>query len=164
MHITDDILDAATVGDVNRMQKLISESSELVNQYGDEGWTPLHVAAFFGHRQVAEVLIASGADLHARSRNFMENMPLHTAVAGSRRDVVEMLLALGADVNARQDGGWTPLHEAALLGNTDLALLLIDHGAAINLRKDDGTTALGLAVEKGHKAMIELLRLHGGKE
>ncbi len=164
MHSTDDILDAATSGDLARTRELLQARSDSVNLYGDDGWTPLHLAAFFGHKQVAEALLASGADLHARSRNFMDNMPLHTAVAGKRRDIVEMLLAMGADVNARQDGGWTPLHEAAMSGDTDIALLLIERGAAVNLRKDDGATPLGLAVDKGHRKIVELLRLHGGKE
>src|SRR5689334_12161671 len=119
MHATDEILDAATSGDAVRTRELIQLCSDIVHLYGDQGWTPLHVAAFFGHKQVAEILLASGADLHARSRNFLDNMPLHTAVPGRRRELVEMLLAMGADVNARQDGGWTPLHEAAMAGDWD---------------------------------------------
>ena len=164
MHASEDIISAATAGDANRVREILSADSDLVNAYGDDGWTPLHVAAFFGHVQAAELLLESGADIHARSHNLMDNMPLHAAVIGHSRDLVQYLLDCGADINARQDGGWTPLHEAALRGNAEMVWLLVQRGAAVNLRKDDGTTPLGLALEKGHAQVSELLRLHGGKE
>jgi ankyrin repeat protein len=86
----------------------------------------LHTAAILGHRDLAERLLASGADV-----NFRDNVrgtPLHWAALYGHRDVVELLLAHGADVNARTDNGLTPLSWAKL-GHPDIAALLEQHGA-----------------------------------
>ena len=32
-------------------------------------WTPLHQAAWHGHEEIAELLIANGADLNAKDKN-----------------------------------------------------------------------------------------------
>src|SRR3954452_20510742 len=113
MDTVEDILQATSAGDSARLSQLLGRDATLASSYGNDGWTPLHLAAFYGHCQIVEALLEAGASLNARSRNFMDNLPLHTAVAGKRADLVRMLLARGAGVNSRQDGGWTPLHEAA---------------------------------------------------
>lgn len=164
MDTTREIIQAATSGDTYKVQELIAGNAHLVNVYGDDGWTPLHLVAYFGHRQVAEVLLASGANVHARSRNTLVNMPLHAAVAGKREDLVEILVSQGADVNAVQEGGWTPLHEAADRGHLELVQILIEHGAFINPRKDDGETPRAIAARKGHKDVADYLRHLGGVE
>ena len=72
----------------------------VVNSYAYDGWTPLHLAAFFGRREAAERLLAAGAALSAKSTNSMSNTPLHAAVAGGRTDVALLLIQRGAEVNA----------------------------------------------------------------
>ena len=164
MDTTQQIMEAATSGDATKVQELLATNESLVNSYGDNGWTPLHLAAYFGHTHAAQILLHSGADLHARSKNTLDNMPLHAAVAGQRQDVVEMLLAGGADVNAAQEGSWTPLHEAADHGDLAMVKLLIAHGAGINARKDDGETARSLAARKGFRDVADYLRALGAAE
>jgi ankyrin repeat protein len=41
------------------------------------GWTPLHLSTYFGHRSVAEQLLAHGADVNAV--NDAGDTPLHKA-------------------------------------------------------------------------------------
>src|SRR5882724_4817382 len=104
------IFEACAAGELERVERLVSAAT--INQYAADGWTPLHLAAFFGHTKVAELLLSHGADVTARSRNPNGNTPLHAALAGNHKFVAGLLLGAGADVNAADAAGWRPLHIA----------------------------------------------------
>lgn len=156
-----DVFAASMAGDKHRVLAFISESPELLNAYSDDGWTPLHLACFFGQPSVAEALMVQGADVHARSRNAMQNTPLHAAAASRNRDAVRILLEHGADVNARQHGGWTALQAAAQNGDVEMVRLLIAGGADLQMRAENQQTAMDLALTKGHQAVVDLLDEYG---
>lgn len=157
------LYEAATVGALDRVRALVAKDSAIVNSYSGDGFPPLSLAAFFGHIEVVEFLLARGAEINAAAKNPMKVMPLHGAVAGRHTAIAEMLLARGADANARQQMGFTPLHEAANSGQEVLAKLLLAHGADVNAKADDGGTPLSLAVAKNHSAVVEILKHHGAK-
>lgn len=159
-----DIFAACMAGVTTRVVELLAGDRSLISSYSHDGWTPLHLAAFFGRKDIAEVLLANGADVHARSRNSMQNTALHAAVAGQKPDVVPVLLAHGADVNARQHGGWTPLQAAAQNGDVELIRLLLAHGADVKARAENNQSALDLALTKGHQTAVELLEQHGASQ
>jgi hypothetical protein len=54
--------------DVNAVRKLLEEDAALVNARDYDSRTPLHVAALHGWHDVAECLIANGADVNAQDR------------------------------------------------------------------------------------------------
>jgi ankyrin repeat protein len=155
-----DVFAACMAGAAPRALELIRETPALVGAYSHDGWTPLHLACFFGQPGVAEALIAQGADVNARSRNAMQNAPLHAATAGRNRDAVRLLLEHGADVNARQEGGWTALHAASQNGDVEMVRLLISAGADVAMRAANQQNALDLALTKGHPAVVEVLEAH----
>src|ERR1051326_7653137 len=159
-----DICAAAMSGADERLVNLLASDRTLAGSYSHDGWTPLHLAAFFGHPTCAEILLANGADVHARSRNSMENTPLHAAAAGRSLDVIAILLAHGADVNARQHGGWTALHQAAQNGNAEMAKVLLAHGAVEQSRADNNQSALDLALTHRHQSVVDLLDAHARGE
>ena len=100
-----DIFAACMAGAEQRVVELVRGRGELVNGYSHDGWTPLHLACFFGNPGVAEALLAYGADVHARSRNPMQNTPLHAAAGGRSRDAVRALIEHGGSGGRRtQDG------------------------------------------------------------
>ena len=103
----------------------------LINSYSHDGWTPLHLAAFFAGASLVEALLEHGADVNARAQNGTNNMALHAAATARNLAAVRALVEHGADVNARQEGGWTALHSAALSGDVEMARLLISHGADV---------------------------------
>lgn len=152
-----DICAAAMAGNEERITTLLADRRTLAAEYSHDGWTPLHLAAFFGNNGCAKALIENGADVHARSRNAMNNTPLHAAAAGRHLDVIETLLEHGANVNARQNGGWTPLHSAAQNGDVDIAKLLLERGADRWSAADNQQTPFDLALTQGHQPMVELL-------
>ena len=124
-----DVFDAAAVGDVDRLTELLDGDGDLVNAYSEDGYTPLHFAAFFARGPAVRLLLDRGADVGAVARNEMEVQPLHSAVAANAREVVAALLQAGADVNARQQGGFTPFMAAEQHEDEDMVRLLMDHGA-----------------------------------
>ncbi len=152
-----DIFAACMAGAKDRVLELIGEHPDRISAYSQDGWTPLHLAGFFGQPGVVEILLAQGADVAARSRNAMQNAPLHAAAAGRSKDVVRALLEHGADVNARQEGGWTALHAASQNGDVEMVRLLIAGGADVTARADNQQNAMDLALGKGHQAVVDVL-------
>src|SRR5215207_3347978 len=53
-------------GDFEAVRAMLSAAPSLVRARNDTGATPLHHAAFHGHRAVAELLHEAGADVSAR--------------------------------------------------------------------------------------------------
>ena len=61
------VFEAAAAGDAERLDELLAADPDITRQTTD-GWTPLHLAAFFGKTEAARRLIDAGADLKAISR------------------------------------------------------------------------------------------------
>jgi ankyrin repeat protein len=151
------IHEAAAMGVLPRVQALVDEDPSEVNAFAPDGFQPLGLAAFFGHTQVAELLVARGADPNTPSRNAQGVNALHAALAGPTPELASALLNAGADPNARQQSGVTPLHEAAHIGRADLVRLLIEHGADVDARDDKGRNAADFAREGGHTSVLGAL-------
>ncbi|HEX6941129.1 MAG TPA: ankyrin repeat domain-containing protein [Longimicrobiales bacterium] len=152
-----DIFEAAALGRADRARELLDEDPSLVDAWSVDGFTPLHLAAYFGQPETVRVLLEHGACPTTASRNPMALTPLHSAAASGNREICEMLLAHGADVNARQHGGWTPLFSAAARGDVAMVQLFLDHGADHELTQAEGKTPRDLAAERGHDRAARLL-------
>jgi len=157
------LFEAAAAGEIERVERLIGESPETVNGYSPDGWTPLHLAAFFGHAKIVELLLAHGADVTARSKNPNANTPLHAALAANQKMAAGMLIGHGADLDASDAGGWRPLHLAAANNNLDSMRTLIAQGAETNATNKDGVTPLAMAEQKNHREAGALLKRHGAR-
>src|SRR5690242_15058031 len=70
------IFAAAILGDTQRLEELLTGNRSLVTAVSTDGWTPLHLAAFFGKADAVRVLLNKGAVVTARSTNQMANTPL----------------------------------------------------------------------------------------
>jgi ankyrin repeat protein len=153
-----DIFEAAALGLTPIVNARLDQDPAAVKAFSGDGFTPVHLAAFFDQPEVVAVLLKRGADPGAVARNASAVTPLHSAVASRNLEVVRLLLMHGADANARQHGGWTALHAAAVHGDVAIARLLLARGASPQAASDDGTTALRLATDKGHAAVVELMQ------
>lgn len=104
--------------------------------------TALHVATRFAHLESISLLVAHGANIHARNKIGLT--PLHIASNSSSTDVVSFLLARQARVNESDYSGKTPLFYIHSLesGGFETIELLLKHGANINAQAHDGSTIL----------------------
>lgn len=100
-----DLFEAIAIGRLERVQELIQKDPAQIKTVSPDGFSPLGLAAFFGHPKVAAYLVNKGADVNAVSKNPMRVCPLHSALAQRQPEVslaiTEMLVAHGADVNVR---------------------------------------------------------------
>jgi ankyrin repeat protein len=158
-----DVFNASVAGRTADVLRKIEEDPALLEAHSSDGWTPLHLAAFFGHPGLAHALLDRGAPVDALSTNAMRNTPLHAAAAGGNLALLQLLVKRGADINARQEGGWTALHSAAQSGNRPIVEFLLANGAEVHARAANNQSALDLALSKGHHEVAALLEELGAK-
>ena len=76
-----EIHDAAKGGDLEKIKALLKDNPGLVLSKDDKyGLTPLHLAAFRGHKDVGELLLTSKAEVNAKDNLGLT--PLHMAALG----------------------------------------------------------------------------------
>ncbi|XP_054904323.1 oxysterol-binding protein-related protein 1 isoform X3 [Poeciliopsis prolifica] len=92
-------LQCARNGDLPGVQELLRSSTAAerrinINCKGQSksnlGWTPLHLACYFGHRDVVEELLKAGANVNLP--NNIGDTALHKAAFTGRKEVVMLLL------------------------------------------------------------------------
>ncbi|WP_251781511.1 ankyrin repeat domain-containing protein [Caldimonas mangrovi] len=98
------------------LSELLERMSELpefvgpqlvdVNQTGNYGNSPLHVAATWNDVEAIRVLVENGGNLDAQGEERMT--PLHRAAEAGNREAVLVLLQLGADASLLDSGGASP--------------------------------------------------------
>ena len=108
--------------EIVRQSLMAGANIDVQNVKGSESWTPLYGAVAYGHKEIAELLIAEGADVNRKCEDF--KTPLHISVEGGRKEIIELLISDGADVNAVDMRGRTPLDAA----EGAIADLLRQHG------------------------------------
>ena len=149
--------EAVAVGKFDIVAHMLYSDINIVNQVSEDGFTPLGLAAFFGHEEITRYLLLKGADPNSHSQNGFQVYPIHSATTANHSMIVKMLLEGGADVNVKQMSGVTPLHSAAHNGNIELLILLLEAGAEVKARMDDGRTPADMAAENGFKELAKIL-------
>ena len=152
-----DLFEAAALGRIDRVRTALDDDPESVGRLSSDGFTALHLAAFFGKPEICRLLLDAGAPVDRYTANDFANQPLHAAAAGRHVEVCRVLLAAGADVDATQHGGFTPLHEAAQHGDVEMIELFLSAGADPTISVDQGTPA-DLAEAAGHPDVARRLR------
>ena len=157
---------AAKTDDKDEVRRLLSSGMVDVNCIEQFDLPPLHIAALKGHKEMAQILIQSGADpnLVDSSRVSQCDTPLLMAVYKRKKEMAKLLIESGADVNMYNELGYTPLHGAAEKGQKEIVKLLIENGADVNAAKYKmGITPLHKAAEEGKEEVAKLL-INGGAD
>ena len=157
-----DVFEATTFGDLDRLAVLLEADPGLTDRRSGDGFTALHLAAFFGQDDAVRLLLARGADPDARGTGWMTGTPLNSATSARHAAAMELLLEAGADPDAVQRGGWTPLHSAAHNGDARAVELLLAHGADPTATDDEGRSVADMAAESGDDATIAAIAASSG--
>ena len=135
---------------------------ELSSYVSWGGFTALHYAAEFGHRDIADLLIENGLSVDVPSRRA--ETPIFYAVRGRHPLMVELLIDHGADVNAVNAISETILHHAVQSRDLKVIQLLIAKGVDVNAGTTAGSypgqTALHFAALTGQVKAAELLLIN----
>ena len=94
-----DAFDAAAVGRTRGLEELLDAEPALAHAWSPDGFTALHLAAFFGQEDAAKLLLDRGADARAVSRHHeLQVAPVQSAAAGGHDAIVRLLLERGAEL------------------------------------------------------------------
>jgi len=140
-----DVLDAAATGRLDVLRGHLEADPGALGARTPDGFTPLHLAAFFGGGPAVRLLLGAGMDADADQDNPARVRPLHSAAAVSDHDAAAALLEAGADPDSAQQGGFTPLLAAAHHDDPEMAELLLRHGADRTLAAEDGRDPAAMA-------------------
>ncbi|TGK33785.1 ankyrin repeat domain-containing protein [Leptospira gomenensis] len=157
------LFEAVALGDWDETKRVIEEFPETINSYSKDGWTALHLASYFGHFEITEFLIRSGADLALTSKSKLSygNTALHSAIATGKKEIVSLLLERGADANSVQNPGQiTPLHVAASRsGSIEIIQLLLRKGADKAKVNSEEQTPYSIAIGRGNDPEASALKI-----
>ena len=122
--------------------------------------TDLHCAVFFGHLDLAQMLLDRGYDINYTTTKGYT--PLLVGAHRGRFEIVKMLLERRANVQAKTKDGWTVLHHAAFGGNKDVLELaheamLGTEAGSIDLISDAKHTPLHAAAMAARPSCVEFL-------
>ncbi|KAJ8709001.1 hypothetical protein PYW07_008827 [Mythimna separata] len=145
---------------------LLSRGADV--DFAPKYFAPLHCAAFGNSLEVAEILIANGASLHAVvQRAGCEDNLVHCSVRADAVECMELFIERGVDPAYVTSGGLNALHLAAELGaQRCLSFLLKETKISVNgvtKQRDKECTAIHLAAARGYAECIELLLSEGAK-
>lgn len=113
---------AVRSGDPFTYDTIASRGAKL-NHANARGWTPVHEAAYLGHRKLLIQLITKGGEVNFQGGTHRET-PLHAAILGGQFSTAETLILNVADLQLRDSDDFTPLDLAESLSNEELVLLL----------------------------------------
>jgi ankyrin repeat protein len=122
----------------------------------------VHVAAYFGLKEVMRNLIETDLDLNIKDSGGQA--PLSHAADGGHEGIIQLLLARGADADSKDIDGQTPLFYAAAKGHEAVVQLLLDSGKVeADLKDKYSQTPLLFAAAGGHEGIVQLLLAKGAE-
>ncbi|XP_036718117.1 serine/threonine-protein kinase TNNI3K isoform X3 [Balaenoptera musculus] len=127
-------------------------------------FTPLHIAAYYGHEQVTRLLLKFGADVNVSGE--VGDRPLHLASAKGFFNIAKLLVEEGnkADVNAQDNEDHVPLHFCSRFGHHGIVKYLLQSNLEVQPHVVNiyGDTPLHLACYNGKfEVAKEIIQISG---
>ena len=182
---------AIKVGDAHLLGQLVTIGASI-NERGENGSCPLHVALNSKHLELSEWIIEHGGNVSVADK--LGQTPLHIAARNDWTSIATKLLKIGASAEVRDNEGSSPLSVASTKGigelccelvryggkvddtcsffaclsnaveSGDVSLLarLVAIGASVNERDENDSSALHIALNFGRNEIAEWIIQHGG--
>jgi len=153
----DSIHVTAGTGNIEEVKQHLDVGVD-VDSKNKAGMTPLFYAARSGHKEVAELLLAKGADVNAKvaSGPNQGKTPLDAANETNHPEVADLLRKHGAKTGAELKAVES-FHFAIEQGDIRVVRQHLADGVDVNKKRDDGGTPLHFAAINGRKEIVELL-------
>lgn len=139
-----------------------------------DDFTALQWAAWSGHKSLARLVLAKGADINYLPPAEEEDKPyktaLHLACENGDGEMVQLLLTHGADISTQIPprgtmSGTTALHMAVKSGSENVVATMLSHGANPSVTDINGNSPLIWAIGCAHENIgIVRLLLEGGAD
>ncbi len=161
-----DIFDEVQLTDPDELAPLIAALIREGASLEVEPWpsgavtTPLMTAAWHHAYRCAQLFLASGVPVNARSEDRFDTA-LACAVAANDARMMMLLLAHGASPDKRNDWDENLLMLAADFNAVDAARLLLQRGADVDEESYNHWTPLAAAAHRGRAEMVAFLLDHG---
>lgn len=179
--------DAIKQGDREEVERQLAADPSLIHAR-ENGLSPILVAAYYGHPQIASFLAdktvaltifeaATTGKINNVLRLLARDPQLVNAYAGDgfqalglacffgHLDVAEYLVKAGAPINSpsRNELRAAPIQSAAAAGHERIVDMLLKNSADPNVREQGGYTPLHAAAQNGDLAVIRTL-IYGGAD
>ena len=155
---SDQSLVTAAAEGLTSIVKYFIEIDANLDMRDKEGNSPLIYATISGHKNIVELLLATGK-VEVDSENPIGRTALSYAAAFGFKEIVAIFLATEkVRADSESNSGRTALSYAAEDGYHETVQLLLATGKArANSRDISGRTALSYAAENGHAEVVKLL-------
>lgn len=168
----------AAKGDINKITNFISQyvitKTISIDAKDEEGLTALAKALFWNQKNIAQVLLAHGANPNEKISNASKFSPradwdyrnetiLTWTAHWLTKEYVELLFNNGADINKTGLYEMTPLMKASSSGKKEIVEFLLEKGAKTNLKDKYGYTAFVHATLNGHDEIVKIILEHDNK-
>ncbi|BFY97941.1 hypothetical protein BsWGS_00981 [Bradybaena similaris] len=117
---------AARCGSLDAVSCLWFKSADLF-LFDQDGWAPIHYAAFYDHQSIVRFMVRKSVDLlELQTKNKLMSTALLLAASAGALSVVKCLIKLSADVDARDTDNNNVVTLAALRFHTNVLQYLIE--------------------------------------
>lgn len=149
------------VTDFSYFQEAVSTRN--INNRFDDGQTPLHLSAIYGHNAIATWLLENNADTEVQDSSGAT--PLHEAIRYGNLDIAKMILDAGGNPNSKDNLGKTPIMLIIPKDKVkETYSLLIRYRADLNQKDMYGDTVLHTAAMLKVDTSILQTLISGGAE
>lgn len=151
--------EAARTGNLQEIKHLL-DTGVAVDDRDPIGSTPLLDAVLERRTDVAQLLIAKGADVNARNLET-GTTAIEYAVITQNAAILHALLQANAQTDIRTRNGSTLLHLAAARGSQPVLELLLDAHANVAVGDDQDYTPLDVCILNNQLNLLPILLAHG---
>ncbi|XP_038638936.1 palmitoyltransferase AKR1 [Scyliorhinus canicula] len=143
-------------GDLPQCARWLQQDPAVLSARGWHGFTPLHHAAYRGHKALSHLLLEHGAD--SNLPNDAGETPFHFACRRGELGIMHEMVKRGADVTALDYQGKTALHQAVSGGNI-VAIRYLEEMGQFTFRDSDRflQTPLHIAASIGNEEVVKYL-------